>query len=47
MNKGDLINEVSVVMNSKKDAQKAVDAVFWVKAHKGTKRDIGFSTFQV
>jgi nucleoid DNA-binding protein len=27
MNKGDLINEVAEVMSSKKDAQKAVDAV--------------------
>ena len=28
MNKGDLINEISEVLGSKKDAQTAVDAVF-------------------
>jgi DNA-binding protein HU-beta len=51
MNKGDLINEVSVVMNSKKEAQKAVDAVFSTISSALKKGEsvtlVGFGTFKV
>jgi DNA-binding protein HU-beta len=51
MNKGDLINEVSEVMSSKKDAQKAVDAVLAAISgalEKGeTVTLVGFGTFKV
>ena len=51
MNKGDLINEVSVVMNSKKEAQKAVDAVFSTISNALKKGEsvtlVGFGTFKV
>jgi DNA-binding protein HU-beta len=51
MNKGDLINEVSVVMNSKKDAQTAVDAVLSTISSALKKGDsvtlVGFGTFKV
>ena len=51
MNKGDLINEVSVITNSKKDAQKAVDAVFSTISSALKKGEsvtlVGFGTFKV
>jgi len=51
MNKGDLINEVSVVTNSKKEAQKAVDAVFSTISSALKKGEsvtlVGFGTFKV
>ena len=51
MNKGDLINEVSVVMNSKKEAQTAVDAVFSTISSALKKGEsvtlVGFGTFKV
>jgi DNA-binding protein HU-beta len=51
MNKGDLINEVSVVMNSKKDAQMAVDAVLSTISSALKKGEsvtlVGFGTFKV
>jgi len=51
MNKGDLVNEVAKVVNTKKEAQAAVDCVFSTitKAlkKKGTVTLIGFGTFKV
>jgi len=51
MNKGDLVNEVSKVLNTKKDAQAAVDCVFSsiTKAlgKGGSVSLIGFGTFKV
>jgi len=51
MNKGDLINEVAEVMSSKKDAQKAVDAVLSAITSAMTKGEavtlVGFGTFKV
>lgn len=51
MNKGDLINEVSEVMSSKKDAQKAVDAVLAAITGALEKGEavtlVGFGTFKV
>ena len=51
MNKGDLVNEVAKVLNTKKDAQAAVDCVF--SAITGTLKKgesvsvVGFGTFKV
>ena len=51
MNKGDLVNEVAKVVNTKKEAQEAVDCVFSAitKAlkKKGTVTLVGFGTFKV
>lgn len=51
MNKGDLINEVAKVVNTKKEAQAAVDAVFSSITKALKKQDavtlIGFGTFKV
>ena len=51
MNKGDLINEVAKVANTKKEAQEAVDCVFSsiTKALKtgDTVSLVGFGTFKV
>jgi DNA-binding protein HU-beta len=51
MNKGDLINVVAEVMSSKKDAQKAVDAVLSAITGAMKKGEsvtlVGFGTFKV
>lgn len=51
MNKGDLINEVTKVVNTKKDAQEAVDCVFSTITKALKKKDtvtlVGFGTFKV
>jgi DNA-binding protein HU-beta len=51
MNKGDLINEVAEVLDSKKDAQKAVDTVISSVTDALKKGDsvtlVGFGTFKV
>ena len=51
MNKGDLVNEVATVVNTKKEAQAAVDAVFSSITKALKKQDavtlIGFGTFKV
>ena len=51
MNKGDLVNEVAKIVNTKKEAQAAVDCVFdtITKALKknGTVTLVGFGTFKV
>jgi nucleoid DNA-binding protein len=51
MNKGDLINEVSKVVNTKKDAQAAVDCVFSSITKALAKGDavslVGFGAFKV
>jgi DNA-binding protein HU-beta len=51
MNKGDLVNEVAKVVNTKREAQEAVDCVFSTitKAlkKKGTVTLVGFGTFKV
>lgn len=51
MNKKDLINEVAKVLNTKKDAQAAVDHVFSTITNALKKEDtvtlIGFGTFKV
>jgi len=51
MNKGDLINEVAKVVNSKKEAQEAVDCVFSTITKALKKKDtvtlVGFGTFKV
>jgi DNA-binding protein HU-beta len=51
MNKGDLVNGVAKVVNTKKEAQTAVDCVFSTirKAlkKKGTVTLVGFGTFKV
>ncbi len=51
MNKGDLINEVAKVVNTKKEAQAAVDCVFASITKALKKKDtvtlIGFGTFKV
>ncbi len=51
MNKGDLVNEVAKVLNTKKEAQAAVDCVF-SNISKALKRKetvtlVGFGTFKV
>ena len=51
MNKGDLVNEVAKVLNSKKDAQAAVDAALSAVVGSLKKGDdvtlVGFGTFKV
>jgi DNA-binding protein HU-beta len=51
MNKGDLVNEVAKVVDTKREAQEAVDCVFSTitKAlkKKGTVTLVGFGTFKV
>ena len=51
MNKGDLVNEVSKVVSTKKEAQAAVDCVFSSITKALKKKDtvtlIGFGTFKV
>ena len=51
MNKGDLINEVAKVVNTKKEAQAAVDCVFSSLTKALKKKDtvtlVGFGTFKV
>jgi len=51
MNKGDLVNEVSKVVNTKREAQAAVDCVFSAITKALKKKDtvtlIGFGTFKV
>lgn len=50
MNKGDLVNKVSEVLNSKKEAQAAVDCVFETVTKALSKNDsvtlVGFGTFK-
>ena len=51
MNKGDLVNEVAKVVNTKKEAQEAADCVFSTIT-KALKREdtvtlVGFGTFKV
>ena len=51
MNKGDLVKEVAKVVNTKKEAQAAVDSVFSTITRALKKKDtvtlIGFGTFKV
>jgi len=51
MNKGDLVNEVAKVVNTKKQAQAAVDCVFSTITKALKKKDtvtlVGFGTFKV
>jgi nucleoid DNA-binding protein len=51
MNKGDLVNEVVKVVNTKKEAQAAVDCVFSTITKALKKKDtvtvVGFGTFKV
>ena len=51
MNKGDLVNEVAKVVNSKKDAQAAVDCVISTITTSLKKKNavtlVGFGTFKV
>jgi len=51
MNKGDLVKEVAKVLNTKKEAQAAVDCVFATITKALKKKDtvtlIGFGTFKV
>ena len=51
MNKGDLVNEVAKVGNTKKEAQAAVDCIFQTITStlkkKGTVTLVGFGTFKV
>jgi DNA-binding protein HU-beta len=51
MNKGDLVNEVAKVVNTKKEAQAAMDCVFSTITKALKKKDtvtlIGFGTFKV
>ncbi len=51
MNKGDLVNQVAKVVNTKKEAQVAVDCVFSTITKALKKKDtvtlIGFGTFKV
>jgi len=51
MNKGDLVKEVAKVVNTKKEAQAAVDRVFSTIAKALKKKDtvtlVGFGTFKV
>jgi nucleoid DNA-binding protein len=51
MNKGDLVNEVAQVVNTKKEAQAAVDCVFSTITNALSMNDsvtlIGFGTFKV
>ena len=51
MNKGDLVNEVAKIVNTKKEAQAAVDCVFSTITKALKKKDavtlVGFGTFKV
>jgi len=51
MNKGDLVKEVAKVVNTKKEAQAAVDCVFSTITNALKKKDtvalVGFGTFKV
>jgi nucleoid DNA-binding protein len=51
MNKGDLVNQVAKVVNTKKEAQAAVDCVFSTITKALKKKDtvtlVGFGTFKV
>ena len=51
MNKGDLVNEVAKIVNTKKEAQAAVDCVFDTITKGLKKKDtvtlVGFGTFKV
>jgi DNA-binding protein HU-beta len=51
MNKGDLVNEVAKVVNTKKEAQAAVDRIFSTITKALKKKDrvtlVGFGTFKV
>ncbi|MFC1891673.1 HU family DNA-binding protein [Thermodesulfobacteriota bacterium] len=51
MNKGDLINEVAKVVNTKKEAQAAVDCIITTITKALKKKDavtlVGFGTFKV
>ncbi len=51
MNKGDLVNQVAKVVNTKREAQAAVDCVFdsisKALKKKGTVTLVGFGTFKV
>jgi DNA-binding protein HU-beta len=51
MNKGDLVNEVAKLVNTKKEAKEAVDCVFSTVAKALKKKDTvslaGFGTFKV
>jgi len=51
MNKGDLVKEVAKVLNTKKEAQSAVDYVFLTISNALKKKDtvtlVGFGTFKV
>ena len=51
MNKGDLVKEVAKVVNTKKEAQSAVDYVFSTISNALKKKDtvtlVGFGTFKV
>jgi len=51
MNKGDLVNEVAKIVNTKREAQAAVDCVFSTITKALKKKDpvtlIGFGTFKV
>lgn len=51
MNKGDLVNEVAKIVNTKKEAQAAVDCVFSTITKSLKKKNavtlIGFGTFKV
>jgi DNA-binding protein HU-beta len=51
MNKGDLVNEVAKVVNTKREAQEAVDTVFTCITKALKKKDtvtlVGFGTFSV
>ncbi len=51
MNKGDLVNEVAKILNTKKEAQAAVDVVFDIITRSLKKKEdvtlVGFGTFKV
>ena len=51
MNKGDLVNQVAKVVNTKREAQEAVDCVFQSITKALKKKDtvtlVGFGTFRV
>jgi len=51
MNKGDLVNEVAKVVDTKREAQEAVDSIFSTITKelkkKGTVTLVGFGTFKV
>ena len=51
MNKGDLVNEIAQIVNTKKEAKAAVDCVFASITEALKKKDkvmlVGFGTFKV